>query len=68
MGAAEYCWMAARDYAMERIVFGKPIAGTQLVQKKLADMQTEIALGLQGALALGRMLDAGALCRKRSRS
>jgi glutaryl-CoA dehydrogenase len=59
MGAAEFCWMASRDYAMERIVFGKPIAGTQLVQKKLADMQTEIALGLQGALALGRMLDAG---------
>ncbi|MEM9168382.1 MAG: acyl-CoA dehydrogenase family protein, partial [Pseudomonadota bacterium] len=44
----------------ERIVFGKPIAGTQLVQKKLADMQTEIALGLQGALALGRLLDDGA--------
>ena len=60
MGAAEFCWMAARDYAMERIVFGKPIAGTQLVQKKLADMQTEIALGLQGALALGRALDKGA--------
>ena len=59
MGAAEFCWMAARDYAMERVVFGKPIAGTQLVQKKLADMQTEIALGLQGALQLGRMLDAG---------
>ncbi|MEN0654281.1 MULTISPECIES: acyl-CoA dehydrogenase [Hyphobacterium] len=60
MGAAEFCWKAARDYAMERIVFGKPIAGTQLVQKKLADMQTEIALGLQGALRLGRMLDEGA--------
>ena len=60
MGAAEYCWTAARDYAMDRIVFGKPIAGTQLVQKKLADMQTEIALGLQGALALGRLLDSGA--------
>jgi glutaryl-CoA dehydrogenase len=60
MGAAEFCWMAARQYAMDRIVFGKPIAGTQLVQKKLADMQTEIALGLQGSLALGRMLDAGA--------
>ncbi|MEO1013574.1 MAG: acyl-CoA dehydrogenase [Pseudomonadota bacterium] len=60
MGAAEFCWMAARDYAMERIVFGKPIAATQLVQKKLADMQTEIALGLQGALQLGRLLDAGA--------
>ena len=60
MGAAEYCWMAARDYAMDRVVFGKPIAATQLVQKKLADMQTEIALGLQGALALGRLLDSGA--------
>jgi glutaryl-CoA dehydrogenase len=52
--------MAARDYAMERIVFGKPIAGTQLVQKKLADMQTDIALGLQGSLQLGRLLDSGA--------
>lgn len=60
MGAAEFCWMAARQYAMDRVVFGKPIAGTQLVQKKLADMQTEIALGLQGSLALGRLLDAGA--------
>lgn len=60
MGAAEFCWMAARDYAMERIVFGKPIAATQLVQKKLADMQTDIALGLQGALQLGRLLDQGA--------
>ena len=60
VGAAEFCWHAARDYAMERIVFGKPIAATQLVQKKLADMQTEIALGLQGALALGRALDNGA--------
>lgn len=60
MGAAEACWMYARDYAMERIVFGKPIAGTQLVQKKLADMQTEIALGLQGSLQLGRLLDQDA--------
>ncbi len=60
MGAAEFCWRAAHSYAMERVVFGKPIAGTQLVQKKLADMQTEIALGLQGSLQLGRMLDAGA--------
>lgn len=59
MGAAEFCWHAARDYAMERIVFGKPIAATQLVQKKLADMQTDIALGLQGSLALGRALDQG---------
>ena len=60
MGAAEYCWQAARDYAMDRVVFGKPIAGTQMVQLKLANMQTEIALGLQGALQLGRLLDAGA--------
>lgn len=60
MGAAEASWRAARDYAMERIVFGRPIAGVQLVQKKLADMQTEIALGYQGALRLGRMLDEGA--------
>ncbi len=59
-GAAEFCWKAARDYALERVVFGKPIAGTQLVQKKLADMQTEIALGYQGALRLGRLLDEGA--------
>ncbi|MEL7028062.1 MAG: acyl-CoA dehydrogenase [Pseudomonadota bacterium] len=59
MGAAEACWHAAREYALERIVFGKPIAGTQLVQKKLADMQTEIALGLQGSLQLGRLLDEG---------
>jgi len=60
MGSAEFCWHAARDYALERIVFGKPIAATQIVQKKLADMQTEIALGLQGSLALGRALDTGA--------
>jgi len=60
MGAAEFCWHAARSFALDRIVFGKPIAATQLVQKKLADMQTEIALGLQGALALGRLLDDGA--------
>ncbi|GAB4516959.1 MAG: acyl-CoA dehydrogenase [Amphiplicatus sp.] len=60
MGAAEFCFMAARDYACERVVFGKPIAATQLVQKKLADMETEIALGLQGALRLGRLLDEGA--------
>jgi glutaryl-CoA dehydrogenase len=60
MGAAEFCWKASRDYALDRIVFDKPIAATQLVQKKLADMQTEIALGLQGALQLGRLLDDGA--------
>lgn len=60
MGAAEFCLHAARDYALERVVFGKPIAATQLVQKKLADMSTEIALGFQGALQLGRLLDQGA--------
>jgi glutaryl-CoA dehydrogenase len=59
MGAAEFCWMAARKYVMERSQFGRPLAANQLVQKKLADMQTEIALGLQGALRLGRMADEG---------
>ena len=59
MGAAEFCWHAARQYTLDRQMFGKPLAATQLIQKKLADMQTEIALGLQGSLQLGRMLDAG---------
>ncbi len=59
MGAAEFCWQAARQYTMDRMMFGKPLAATQLVQKKLADMQTEITLGLQGALRLGRLLDEG---------
>src|SRR6056297_1599154 len=58
MGAAEACWHAARQYGLERRQFDRPIAATQLYQKKLADMQTEIALGLQGALALGRMMEA----------
>lgn len=58
MGAAEACFHAARSYTMDRKQFGKPLAQTQLIQKKLADMQTEIALGLQGALQLGRMFDA----------
>ncbi len=57
MGAAEACWHAAREYTMDRKQFGKPLAATQLVQKKLADMQTEISLGLLGALRLGRMFD-----------
>jgi glutaryl-CoA dehydrogenase len=57
MGAAEFCWHAARQYGLDRKQFGKPIAGTQLFQKKLADMQTEIALGLQGALQVGRLMD-----------
>ncbi|GBF26413.1 acyl-CoA dehydrogenase [bacterium MnTg02] len=59
MGAAEFCWLAARQYTLDRKQFGKPLAATQLIQKKLADMQTEIALGLQGALRLGRMMDDG---------
>lgn len=59
MGAAEDCWFAARDYGMDRKQFGKPLAGTQLFQKKLADAQTEIALGLQAALQVGRLLDRG---------
>jgi glutaryl-CoA dehydrogenase len=59
MGAAEFCWQAARQYTMDRMMFGKPLAATQLIQKKLADMQTEITLGLQGALRLGRLLDEG---------
>ncbi|HUV22859.1 MAG TPA: acyl-CoA dehydrogenase [Gammaproteobacteria bacterium] len=58
MGAAEFCWHAARQYTLERIQFGRPLAATQLVQKKLADMQTEIALGLQGCLQMGRLMDA----------
>ncbi|WP_227267500.1 acyl-CoA dehydrogenase [Roseobacter weihaiensis] len=58
MGAAEFCWHAARQYGLDRHQFGKPLAGTQLFQKKLADMMTEIALGLQGALQLGRLMDA----------
>jgi len=60
MGAAEACWHAARTYTLEREQFGRPLAANQLVQLKLANMQTEIALGLQGALAAGRMKDAGA--------
>ena len=59
MGSAEFCWMAARQYGLDRKQFGKPLAGTQLFQKKLADMQTEIALGLQGALRVGRLMDEG---------
>ena len=59
MGAAEFCWHAARQYALDRKQFGRPLAAAQLVQKKLADMQTEIALGLQGCLQMGRLMDAG---------
>ena len=57
MGAAEACWHAARDYTLDRKQFGRPLAQNQLIQKKLADMQTEISLGLQGCLRLGRLLD-----------
>ena len=59
LGAAEACWHIARKYVLERTQFGRPLAANQLVQKKLADMQTEITLGLQGCLQLGRMKDAG---------
>ncbi len=59
LGAAEFCWHAARQYTLDRQMFGRPLAATQLVQKKLADMQTEITLGLQGVLRLGRLLDEG---------
>ncbi|WP_128293864.1 acyl-CoA dehydrogenase [Afifella aestuarii] len=59
MGAAEDCWFRARSYALERNQFGRPLAATQLVQKKLADMQTEIVLGLQAALRVGRLFDDG---------
>ena len=57
MGAAEFCWNAALEYSLEREQFGKPLASKQLVQKKLADMQTEITLGLQSVLRLGRLID-----------
>ena len=59
MGAAEACWLAARQYGIDRRQFGRPLAQTQLFQRKLADMQTEIALGLQAALRVGRLLDQG---------
>jgi len=59
MGAAEFCWHAARQYTLDRKQFGRPLAANQLIQKKLADMQTEIALGLQGCLRAGRMMDDG---------
>lgn len=59
LGAAEFCWHTARQYTMDRLQFGRPLAQTQLVQKKLADMQTEITMALQGCLRLGRMKDEG---------
>jgi glutaryl-CoA dehydrogenase len=59
LGAAESCWHTARDYVLDRKQFGRPLAANQLIQKKLADMQTEITLGLQACLRLGRMKDQG---------
>ena len=59
MGAAEFCWHAARQYALDRKQFGRPLAANQLIQKKLADMQTEITLGLHACLHLSRLRDAG---------
>ena len=57
IGAAEFCWHAARQYTLDRVQFGNPLASKQLIQKKLADMQTEISLGLQAALRVGRLID-----------
>ena len=59
LGAAEFCWYAARQYTLERQQFGRPLASNQLIQKKLADMQTEITLGLQACLRVGRLMDEG---------
>ncbi|MCH8237784.1 MAG: acyl-CoA dehydrogenase family protein, partial [Proteobacteria bacterium] len=59
LGAAEFCWHAARQYTLDRKQFGRPLAANQLIQKKLADMQTEITIGLQACLRVGRMLDEG---------
>ncbi|MFD1627422.1 acyl-CoA dehydrogenase [Azospirillum griseum] len=59
LGAAEFCWHAARQYTLDRKQFGRPLAANQLIQKKLADMQTEITLGLQACLRVGRMMDDG---------
>ena len=61
MGAAEFCWHAARTYTLERNQFGRPLAANQLIQKKLADMQTEIVLGVQGCIRMGRLFDEGKL-------
>ncbi len=73
LGAAEFCWHAARTYTLDRNLFGRPLAATQLIQKKLADMQTEITLGLQSVLRLGRLMDEGqaapemiSLCKRNS--
>ena len=73
LGAAEFCWHAARQYVLDRKQFGRPLAANQLIQKKLADMQTEIAIALQAVLRLGRLMDAGqapaelvSLCKRNS--
>ncbi|MDE2333965.1 MAG: acyl-CoA dehydrogenase [Rhodospirillales bacterium] len=73
LGAAEFCWQATRDYTLQRQMFGRPLAATQLIQKKLADMQTEITIGLQAILRVGRLLDEGraapemiSLCKRNS--
>jgi glutaryl-CoA dehydrogenase len=65
MGAAEFCWHAARHYTLDRKQFGRPLAANQLIQKKLADMQTEIALGLQACLRLGRCSTRAVVRRSR---
>ena len=59
LGAAEFCWHAARHYTLDRKQFGRPLAANQLIQKKLADMQTEITIGLQACLRVGRLMDEG---------
>src|SRR5438132_9793881 len=59
IGAAEFCWHRARQYVLDRKQFGRPLAANQLIQKKLADMQTEITLGLHAVLRLGRLMDQG---------
>jgi glutaryl-CoA dehydrogenase len=73
LGAAEFCWYAARQYVLDRKQFGRPLAANQLIQKKLADMQTEIAIALQAVLRLGRLMDEGqappelvSLCKRNS--
>ena len=67
IGAAEFCWHRARDYVLDRKQFGRPLAANQLIQKKLADMQTEITLGLHAALRLVRMIERARRRRRRSR-
>jgi len=64
LGAAEFCWHAARQYTLDRTQFGRPLAANQLIQKKLADMQTEIALALQGVLRVGRLMDDGGVAQE----